>query len=334
MNQGFRRYARLYLIVLGILIAAVVIVSLAEILRVPVGACAANGASAACVRQRIVVLLPWLGMGIAIVLLVLRSRPDRGLTRTLIAASKGGSPLARLHVISGTRALTGKDIIIYSSLTTLGRDPSVADVQLYAPQDRSTVNALHCTLRYDRGQFTLTDNGSTNGTQVNGRPVPPRSPIVLRGGDEITLGDAARQGAVLRFQPAVQAVSVLPAAEPHAEDRNKTDPTLLRLVQRHLEERTREQRGGGDGMKRVQAALDDLINTASNRKKTPSETVTAISAERSAEIRGESPSSDSPDTSAPDVQPPSQRTMLMLSVAVSIVVLILIIALIVISLTA
>jgi hypothetical protein len=64
----------------GLFIALVILIcliTLIEILRVPVGACEANAASAACARQRIVILLPWAGMGVAVTLYALRLREQR-----------------------------------------------------------------------------------------------------------------------------------------------------------------------------------------------------------------------------------------------------------------
>jgi pSer/pThr/pTyr-binding forkhead associated (FHA) protein len=41
----------------------------------------------------------------------------------------------------------------------------------------------------DGDYFMLTDLGSTNGTLLNGAPVPPRQPQRLRSGDRIKVGE-------------------------------------------------------------------------------------------------------------------------------------------------
>jgi len=48
------------------------------------------------------------------------------------------------------------------------------------------VSRKHCTVRWDGSAFTLEDNGSQNGTYINGQPI--RGPERLRDGVEIALG--------------------------------------------------------------------------------------------------------------------------------------------------
>ena len=38
--------------------------------------------------------------------------------------------------------------------------------------------------------WTVADLGSTNGTRVNGRPIPPQQPVPLQPGDEVQIGDS------------------------------------------------------------------------------------------------------------------------------------------------
>mgnify|MGYP005850315351 CR=1 FL=1 len=200
-----------YIAALVALVAVISFLTLIELLQVPAGACAVDAGSAPCTRQRVVILLPWAGMGVALALYARRLREPRRLTRTVIPARRRGKPLARLAVIDGPPGLVNRDLSVSGAVTIIGRDPALADILLYGPRERSAISGRHCTIRFDRGLFTVTDDGSTNGTQVNGVPLTPGMPAVLRDGDEITLGDAARHGAVLRFQTALVTLGALPA---------------------------------------------------------------------------------------------------------------------------
>ncbi len=205
-----RNLRRLLITLVAMFFITVIILTLVELLRFPTGMCQIDGLSAACIRQRVVILLPWVGMGVAIWVLVLRSRTTTDLRQTVIPEDPGGESLGTLHVLYGPAALVGKNIAIYRNQTLIGRDPVLAEVLLYGPRDRSSISGLHCTLRYDRGQFSLIDHGTANGTHINGRRLSPESPEVIHNGDEIVIGDAARHGAVLRFQARQIAVSALP----------------------------------------------------------------------------------------------------------------------------
>jgi pSer/pThr/pTyr-binding forkhead associated (FHA) protein len=57
----------------------------------------------------------------------------------------------------------------------------------YGGRDKG-VSRLHAALRRDRGQVFLVDLGSTNGTRLNGQPVPAHQPAPVASGDEIRLG--------------------------------------------------------------------------------------------------------------------------------------------------
>ena len=52
----------------------------------------------------------------------------------------------------------------------------------------SAVSRHHCLLRIDRGEATLTDLGSSNGTHVNGQRVT--GTIRLRPGDRLRIGSS------------------------------------------------------------------------------------------------------------------------------------------------
>jgi hypothetical protein len=280
------------------LVILICLITLIEILRVPVGACEANAASAACARQRIVILLPWAGMGVAVTLYALRLREQRHLPSTVIVERKGGKPLARLYVIDGPPGLVSKNLNVQGNLTAIGRDPALTDIQLYHPRDRSSISARHCTIRYDRGQFTLIDHNTPNGTQLNGRPLQPDKPAVLRDGDEITLGDSVRQGAILRFQTALPTLGLLPAIPPEsaaplpAEDLNKTgldlasDSRKFRLGEPadSAESASRREKRSDDPLEAFFSSLETPARPAAKRRAAPVSDATPRSAQDKTEL--------------------------------------------------
>jgi transcriptional regulator with PAS, ATPase and Fis domain len=70
-----------------------------------------------------------------------------------------------------------------SGVLGLGRAPS-SDVFL----DHSSVSRTHARLAVDRGTVSIEDLGSSNGTFVNGRRIPPNRPVALRPGDGVRAG--------------------------------------------------------------------------------------------------------------------------------------------------
>jgi predicted component of type VI protein secretion system len=91
----------------------------------------------------------------------------------------------QLKVIAGTVKDTGRvfDLPEQGSLL-LGRGPETisrfTDVR---------VSGSHCRIYAERGRVTITDNGSTNGTFINERPLAPDELHDLAPGDVIRLGE-------------------------------------------------------------------------------------------------------------------------------------------------
>lgn len=73
----------------------------------------------------------------------------------------------------------------FKSMITVGRS-SACDIELRAPE----VSKSHAYLVID-GDVRLTDTGSTNGTQVNGVKLDPKSTRTLSAGDKVSFGGAA-----------------------------------------------------------------------------------------------------------------------------------------------
>jgi hypothetical protein len=183
-----------------------------------ISACEEDAMGAQCWLQRLTLALPWVGLTATGVLLYLTRRQVTQLAssagkavkegagelrKTLLGGSGGpkkGRQLATLHVIVGGKGRYGGEIKIYNLITTLGRDPARSDFQLFDEDEKSTVSGCHCTIMYDQGHFWLTDNNSTNGTQLNGINIIANEPYPLKDGDEIVLGDVFNTGAKLRFE--------------------------------------------------------------------------------------------------------------------------------------
>ena len=62
------------------------------------------------------------------------------------------------------------------------------DWRLADTNPQPTLSRQHCVIEAADGGFTIVDLGSTNGTRLNGRVVPPHLPTPLAGGDQLELG--------------------------------------------------------------------------------------------------------------------------------------------------
>lgn len=55
--------------------------------------------------------------------------------------------------------------------------------------EATSVSRYHITISYENGQVVLRDKDSGNGTYVDGERIKPEEPVILRGGEEIQIGD-------------------------------------------------------------------------------------------------------------------------------------------------
>ncbi|WP_298821486.1 protein kinase domain-containing protein [Chloroflexus sp.] len=58
-----------------------------------------------------------------------------------------------------------------------------------AEHDRGIASRLHAIIERRGDHYTLTDQNSTNGTRINGKPIPPHVPQRLKSGDLISIGE-------------------------------------------------------------------------------------------------------------------------------------------------
>lgn len=89
----------------------------------------------------------------------------------------------RLQGVSG--AFAGRRFPI-SGQVRIGRDPARND--LVYPANTPGVSGAHCVLTMEGGQLWLTDLGSSHGTYLNGRKLPPNQAAPLGQGDRFYLG--------------------------------------------------------------------------------------------------------------------------------------------------
>lgn len=95
----------------------------------------------------------------------------KGVTRRLGAAPPAA---AKLVVVKGTNV--GREIPLAGPVTKIARDPQFGDFALYDEY----VSNPHFSVHQEQTQFYIVDEGSTNGTRVNGMPIPPHSRILLQ----------------------------------------------------------------------------------------------------------------------------------------------------------
>ena len=132
-----------------------------------------------------------------------RSIPAEPLHTLLAGRALKDQVLATLTVLEGPKGLMGEAINIVKPTTAIGRHPQTTDITFYSDVE-SSVSRIHCTIQKDGETFKITDNGSSAGTRLNGRSIPPNDPVVLADDDEIVLGDLGRRGVKMRFNPVAE----------------------------------------------------------------------------------------------------------------------------------
>lgn len=109
--------------------------------------------------------------------------PDCGVALVEIAADpENTSPTAMMRRISLFRESTGEHIAIHGTLK-IGKSRT----NDYSMPDVSTVSRSHAVIEGGTNGWFITDLGSTNGTFLNGREIPPQEPAAIYAGDRIRL---------------------------------------------------------------------------------------------------------------------------------------------------
>lgn len=113
----------------------------------------------------------------------------------------------RIQHLSGARA--GQEQVVQGAIVRLGRDPSCEVA--FDPLADDAVSANHCQLLVmDDDRVQLADQGSSNGTFLNGERVGP-TPVPVIPGAVIRLGEEGPKISLL-FEPLQPAAAEDPAA--------------------------------------------------------------------------------------------------------------------------
>lgn len=96
----------------------------------------------------------------------------------------GGPPSMKGRTLLGQKAFQGP---ASGRMAIIGRDPS-ADIQLPYPQVSTRHTGVAPTAD---GMLAVTDLGSTNGTHVDGKRIPTKTPVRIKPGDRIFVGPYA-----------------------------------------------------------------------------------------------------------------------------------------------
>ncbi|HET89334.1 MAG TPA: FHA domain-containing protein, partial [Chloroflexi bacterium] len=109
----------------------------------------------------------------------------KGVTKRLGATSQPAP--GKLVVVQG--ANIGKEHRLAAQITKVGRDPQFCDLALYD----EFVSNPHFSIQLDQTQFYITDEGSTNGTKLNGTPIPSHQRLLLQPDSLIEVGNTRLQ---------------------------------------------------------------------------------------------------------------------------------------------
>jgi hypothetical protein len=108
-----------------------------------------------------------------------------------IGIAGGGMGAAPAPVVSGPRLVATMGTYAGSIFPLLGPSMDIgrdAGNPIPLPNDTNT-SRRHATVQMTNGQVVLVDNGSSNGTYVNGVRIASQAPQPLRSGDEVNIGN-------------------------------------------------------------------------------------------------------------------------------------------------
>ena len=122
---------------------------------------------------------------LAVLLIVRLSKNKKAPQSTYVAAAATGSTSTGTTIIlAGQNGTTLKGTMRNNTLT-IGRNGAKA--MLDVPND-GKLSGLHATFTKQGNTMTVTDNGSTNGTKLNGTKLAAGKPVQIQQNDTLTLG--------------------------------------------------------------------------------------------------------------------------------------------------
>ena len=113
--------------------------------------------------------------------------PDQDVEEATIRAyaDPGKTENPARFVLSANRGNGPKEYLLEKD-TSIGRAPENDIVLL---DEEKVISRYHANIRYESGSYSLSDNGSSNGTYVNGQQLEKNSPRMLQDGDRVSIGD-------------------------------------------------------------------------------------------------------------------------------------------------
>lgn len=103
-------------------------------------------------------------------------------------------------MVSFDHNAAGQDYLIRAGRTRIGRGRD-NEVSIFYEAKASD---LHCTIIWRNGQAAIKDEGSTNGTFVNGEDIGIANVQAIRSGDTVTIGGSTFQVFLLEATVAAQ----------------------------------------------------------------------------------------------------------------------------------
>lgn len=120
--------------------------------------------------------------------------------RLQLVHEKDAPPSRKVSTRPHLETETGQIFSLDSDTALLGRKDVkrgvIVDIDLAPIDSNKIISRKHALLENKKGDWVLTDQGSANGTWLNGHQLAARQPYPLQSGDEIMFG---RNGIILTF---------------------------------------------------------------------------------------------------------------------------------------
>jgi serine/threonine protein kinase len=100
-----------------------------------------------------------------------------------IKAWRATTDVLKREEVLRLRTSDGREFPVYRGKVTIGRDTG-NDIVIPVQQ----VSRRHAQMQCDQAGYRITDNHSTNGTSINGVPIPPRQAKPIQPGDVLGIG--------------------------------------------------------------------------------------------------------------------------------------------------
>jgi pSer/pThr/pTyr-binding forkhead associated (FHA) protein len=106
----------------------------------------------------------------------------------------------------------------------IGRNPQIANLQIYDLVDDSSISRVHCTIYFDtqKQSFVISDENSSNGTYLNETRLNPYEIVTIKHGDTLELGRVLRSGIIFIFSVGAESLAETPKRVVlHADEKSK-----------------------------------------------------------------------------------------------------------------